>query len=173
MTSLSMKMKFHRQTQFKTWIWIAFTGLLVIAVGLSSCSIINPASFEMVGGDEQVFVLLRTEEVGNYQVRYDGRDQTDLRSLKVMLGGQILHVDVQQVAILHSGQEIVLEGDGTLPKGSQVILSPGDESDVKVTYRGQTPGGNYMYGFRIDYGDNPQEEPHDLIVEFDYSIIVE
>ena len=69
-------------------------------------------------------MLLRTEEVGNYQVRYDGWDQTDLRSLQVMLGGQILHVDVQQVAILHGGQEIVLEGDGMHPDGSQVILSP-------------------------------------------------
>ena len=118
-------------------------------------------------------MLLRTEEVGNYQVRYDGRDQTDLRSLQVMLGGQILYVDAHQVAILQDGQEILLEGDGSLPDGSKVILSPGDEFDVKVTFLGQTTGGNYMYGFRIDYGDNPQEEPHDLIVEFDYSIIVE
>lgn len=173
MTPRSIAANLNRLSFLKYFTWLAFTGLLVITLGLSSCSILNPVSFEMVGGDEQVFVLLRNEEVGNYQIRYGGRNQTDLRSLKVMLGGQILHADVQQVAILHEGQEIVLEGDGTLPAGSQIVLSPGDEFEVKVTYLGQTPGGNYMYGFRIGYGDDPQEEPQDLISEFDFSIIVE
>lgn len=173
MTPWSIATKLNRLSFLKNFIWLAITGLLVITFVLSSCSILNPVSFEMVGGDEQVFVLLRNEEVGNYQIRYEGRNQTDLRSLKVMLGGQILHADVQKVAILHEGQEIMLEGDGTLPEGSQIVLSPSDEFDVKVTYLGQTPGGNYMYGFRIGYGDDPQGEPHDLITEFDYSIIVE
>ena len=173
MTFRSMDVRFHRLTYLKNLTWLAITGLLVITLGLSSCSILNPASVERVGGDEQVFVLLRNEEVGNYQIRYGGRNQTDLRSLKVMLGGQILHADVQEVAILHEGQEVVLEGDGTLPAGSHIVFSPGDEFEVKVTYLGQTPGGNYMYGFRIGYGDDPQEEPQDLITEFDFSIIVE
>jgi hypothetical protein len=44
---------------------------------------------------------------------------------------------------------------------------------VQVTYLGQTLGGNYMYGFRIGYGDDPEAEPFDLIAEFDYAIIVE
>jgi hypothetical protein len=127
----------------------------------------------MVDGDEQLLVLLRNNKDGNYRVRYEGRDPTELRSLHVMLGGQILHVDVQQVVIVHNDQEIVLEPDGALPTGSQVTLDSGDEFDVIVTYIGRTLGGNYMYGFRMGYGDDPQGEPFDLIAEFDYAIIVE
>ena len=173
MTSMLMKLKFHRLNCLKDCTWIAITGFLLVALGLSSCSLVNPSSFEMMGGDEQVLVLLRNEEDGNYQVRYDGRDQTELRSLKVMLGGQILHVDIHQVTISYDGQEILLEGDGTLPEGTSLVLSPGDEFNVRVIYLGQTLGGNYMYGFRIGYGDDPQAEPYDLIVEYDYSINVE
>jgi hypothetical protein len=127
----------------------------------------------MLGGDEQLVVLLRNEKNGNYVVRYEGRNPAELNSLHVMLGGQILHVDVKQVVIVHNGQEVILEGDGTLPAGSQVTLAPGDELEVRVTYLGQTLGGNYMYGFRIGFGDDPQAEPWDLIAEFDYAIIVE
>lgn len=173
MTSKSMKQNFQRLDCLKGWSWVISTSFLLITLGLSSCSLINPASFEMMGGDEQVLVLLRNEKDANYQVRYEGRAQTELRSLKVMLGGQILHVDVREVTIFYDDQEIRLEGDGTLPEGTSLILSPGDEFNVRVTYLGQTVGGNYMYGFRIGYGEDPQAEPYDLIVEFDYSIIVE
>ena len=147
--------------------------VLILAFALSSCSIVSPDPFLMMEGDEQLVVLLRNEKDGNYLVRYEGRNPAELNSLHVMLGGQILHVDVKQVTIVHNGQEIILEGDGTLPAGSQMTLSPGDELEVRVTYLGQTLGGNYMYGFRIGFGDDPQAEPSDLIAEFDYAIIVE
>jgi hypothetical protein len=127
----------------------------------------------MLGGDEQLLVLLRNERDGNYQVRYEGREPAELQSLHVMLGGQILHVDVKQVAVVHNGQEVILEGNGTLPEGSQVILAPDDEFDVRATFLGQTLGGNYMYGFRIGFGEDPDAEPFDLVAEFDYAIIVE
>jgi hypothetical protein len=148
---------------------------VVLSLGalLGSCSVINPDPFIMMGGDEQLLVLLRSEKDGQYQVQYDGRNPTELNSLHVMLGGQILHVDIKQVVILHNGQEVILEGNGTLPQGSQLILTPGDEFEVRVTYLGQTLGGNYMYGFRIGYGDDPQAEPWDLIAEFDFAVIVE
>ena len=147
--------------------------ILIIGYALSSCSAVSPNPFAMMGGDDQLVVLLRNEKDGNYMVRYEGRNPAELFSLHVMLGGQILHVDVKQVALIHNGQEIILEGDGTLPTGSQLILSPGDELEVRVTYLGQTLGGNYMYGFRIGFGEDPQAEPWDLIAEFDYAIIVE
>jgi len=147
--------------------------ILILSVGLASCSMIDPTPFVMVDGDEQLLVLLRNTKDGNYRVRYEGRDPTELRSLHVMLGGQILHVDVQQVVIVHNDQEIILEPDGALPPGSQVTLVSGDEFDVIVTYIGRTLGGNYMYGFRMGYGDDPQGEPFDLITEFEYAIIVE
>jgi hypothetical protein len=154
------------------WVGILII-ILVLVFGLTSCSGFNPDPFDMVSGDEQLLVLLRNEKDGNYRVRHVGSDPAELHSLKVMLGGQILHVDVQQVVIVHNDQEIVLEPDGAIPANAQVTLAPEDEFDVRVTYKAQTLGGNYMYGFRIGYGDDPQAEPFDLITEFDYAIIVE
>lgn len=146
---------------------------LLLGILLVSCSIINPDSFAMVGGDEQLVVLLRHDQDGHYQVRFEGNKPTQLNSLQVMLGGQILHVDVARVAIIQGDQEVILEGDGTVPEGSQVIFDPDEEFEVRVTYHGQTLGGNYMYGFRMVYGDNPQAEPVDLIAEYQYAVIVE
>jgi hypothetical protein len=157
----------------KPKVCITLTVVLILGVVLSSCSIVNPTPFVMLGGDEQLLVLLRNEKDGNYQVRYEGREPAELQSLHVMLGGQILHVDVKQVAVVHNGQEVILEGNGTLPEGSQIILAPDDEFDVRVTYLGQTLGGNYMYGFRIGFGEDPDAEPFDLVAEFDYAIVVE
>ena len=154
-------------------VWFLLCVVLSLGVLLGSCSVFNPDPFIMMGGDEQLLVLLRNEKDGHYQVQYDGRNPAELNSLHVMLGGQILHVDIKQVVIVHNGQEIILEGNGTLPEGSQLILAPGDEFEVQVTYLGQTLGGNYMYGFRIGYGDDPQAEPWDLIAEFDFAVIVE
>ena len=154
-------------------VWFLLCIVLGLGALLGSCSAINPNPFIMMGGDEQLLVLLRNEKDGHYQVQYDGRNPAELNSLHVMLGGQILHVDIQQVVIVDNGQEVILEGNGTLPEGSQLILAPGDEIEVRVSYLGQTLGGNYMYGFRIGYGDDPQAEPWDLIAEFDFTVIVE
>lgn len=154
--------------------WVAVTiSVLIIGLGLSACSGFNPDPFVMVAGDEQLLVLLRNEKDGNYQVRYEGSDAAQLNSLQVMLGGQILHVDVQQVVIEQDDQEILLEPNGAVPTDTELILDSGDEFNVRVTYLAQTLGGNYMYGFRIGYGDDPGAEPFDLIAEFDYAIIVE
>jgi hypothetical protein len=155
------------------WVWLVLCVLLIISVLLGSCSALNPDPFVMMGGDEQLVVLLRGEKDGLYKVQYDGRSPAELNSLHVMLGGQILHVDIKEVTIIHNGQEVILEGNGTLPEGSQIIFEPGDEFEVRVTYLGQTLGGNYMYGFRIGFGDDPQAEPWDLIAEFDFAVIVE
>ena len=154
-------------------IWVPFTAALILIGTLISCSVVNPTPFVNLGGDEQLLVLLRNEKDGNYQVRYEGRGPAELQSLHVMLGGQILHVDVKQVAITHNDQEVILEGDGSLPEGSQIVIAPNDEVNVRVTYLGQTLGGNYMYGFRIVYGDDPEADPFDLIAEFEYAIVVE
>ena len=156
-----------------TRVWFLLCIALIMGAVISSCSVTNPTPFVMMGGDEQLVVLLRNDKDGQYQVKYEGRSPAELNSLHVMLGGQILHVDIMQVVIIHNGQEVVLEGNGTLPEGSQVILAPDDELEVRVTYLGQTLGGNYMYGFRIGFGDNLQAEPWDLIAEFDYAVIVE
>jgi hypothetical protein len=147
--------------------------VLLFGILFSSCSLVNPDPFAMVGGDEQLAVLLRNEKDGFYQVRYEGNEPQELQSLVVMLGGQILHVDIARVTIIQGENEVILEGDGTLPEGSQVLLNPDEEFEVRVTYHGQTLGGNYMYGFRIVSGDDPGAEPYDLIAEYDYAVIVE
>jgi len=165
------KPRFERLTQRAARLVI--TAGLLLGILLVSCSVINPDSFTVVGGDEQLMVLLRNDQDGHYQVRFDGRKPTQLNSLQVMLGGQILHVDVVQVAIIQDDQEVILEGDGSVPEGSQVIIDPEEEFEVRVTYHGQTLGGNYMYGFRMVYGDDPEVEPVDLITEFEYAVIVE
>ena len=154
-------------------VWFLLCAFLILGVMLGSCSAFNPDPFTMMDGDEQLVVLLRGEKDGHYQAQYDGRNPAELNSLHVMLGGQILHVDIKQVTIIHNGQEVILEGNGTLPEGSQIIFEPGDEFEVRVTYLGRTLGGNYMYGLRIGYGDDPQAEPWDLIAEFDFAVIVE
>jgi len=159
---------FHR-----AGVWLVISAVLLLSIPLSACSVVNPDPFAMVGGDEQLLVLMRNEKDGYYQVRYEGRQPAELHSLHVMLGGQILHVDVVQVAIIQGENIVILEGDGTLPQGSQVFLASGEEFEVRVTYLGQTLGGNYMYGFRTVSGDDPQAEPVDLIAEFDYAVIVE
>ena len=157
----------------RTWLWLVISAVLLLIIPLSSCSISNPDPFVMVGGDEQLLVLLRNDKDGHYQVRYEGRKPAELHSLHVMLGGQILHVDVVQVAIIQGENEVILKGDATLPEGSQVILEPGEEFEVRVTFHGQSLGGNYMYGFRIVHGDDPQAEPIDVTAEYDYAVIVE
>jgi len=157
----------------RTGLWLGISVVLLLSTPLSACSVVNPDPFAMVGGDEQLLVLLRNDKDGHYQVRYEGRQPTELHSLHVMLGGQILHVDVVQVAIIQGENIVILEGDGKLPEGAQIFLAPDEEFEVRVTFRGQTLGGNYMYGFRIVYGDDPRAEPVDLIAEFDYAVIVE
>lgn len=154
-------------------VWLVVSVILLLSIPLSACSVVNPDPFAMVGGDEQLLVLLRNDKDGHYQVRYEGRQPTELHSLHVMLGGQILHVDVVQVAIIQGENIVILEGDGKLPEGSQILLAPDEDFEVRVTYHGQTLGGNYMYGFRTVHGDDPQAEPVDLIAEFDYAVIVE
>jgi hypothetical protein len=154
-------------------VWLVISAVVLVGIGLASCSVVNPDPFVMVGGDEQLLVLMRNDKDGYYQVRYESRQPGELQSLHVMLGGQILHVDVVEVTIIQGENEVVLQGDGRLPEGSQVILEPGEEIEVRVTYHGQTLGGNYMYGFRIVHGDDPQAEPIDLVAEYDFSVIVE
>lgn len=151
--------------------WVVF--ILVLGLLSAGCSAMNSPSFEFVSGDEELVVLMRNQKVGNYRLRYDGRAATDLESLQVMLGGQVLHVDVGMVVVKLNGQELKLESDGSLPAGSQATLNPGDEFDVQVTFFGRTLGGNYMYGFRINTGDETSSEEVDVIAEYDYVIVVE
>jgi hypothetical protein len=160
--------------------WLAIAALVVVAIAVFVWWLQNRQVFEIQGGDEQLLVLLRSDEQGAYQLRYEGRRPVDLQSLQVMLEGQVLHVDVVQVAVApgdaaegESGQEIVLQGDGTLPAGSEFRLDPGEEFQVLVTFRGQTLGGNYIYGFRIGYQNGNRLRTYELNLNHQYAVFVE
>jgi hypothetical protein len=90
-----------------------------------------------------------------------------------MLAGQVLHVDVRQVVLKYGDQELTLGGDGRLPEGSEVVVQPGDAFDVQVTFRGQTLGGNYLYGFEIGYLTGERDRTVQLVLNYDYAIVVE
>lgn len=157
----------------KPWLWvlIGVVGILVVVFFLWQS--LNEQKFTLVDGDKQVLVLLRNEADGIYRIRYDGPGPLDLRSLQVMLGGQILHVDVMQIGVTKPGEEVVLEPDGRPPQGQSIMLSPGEEFDVRVTFRGESIGGNYLYGFRIGHGAEGREQLDELIMEYDYAVNVE
>lgn len=173
MISRSSFKKYLELFQNQPWKFRVFLVFLVLGIVVSACSIVNSPSFDFVSGDEDLVVLIRNQKDGNYRVRYEGPASTDLRALKVMLGGQILHVDVGKVVVIIDGQEYELRADGTLPEGSQVTLNSGDEFEVRVTYHGRTLGGNYMYGFRMNIRDENIEEEVDIIAEYEYVIVVE
>ena len=127
-------------------VWFLLCTFLILGALLGSYSALNPDQFAIIGGDEQLVLLLRGENDSHYQAQYVGRNPAELNSLYEMLGGQIFHVEIKLVTIIHNGQEVILEVNGTLPEGSQIIFEPGDEFEVRVAYLDRTLGGNYMYG---------------------------
>lgn len=166
--------KTRRSTgRIKSTTWIIIGALVVLGLAAVYWWSLSRHSFVLQAGEQEVVILLRNEEEAIYTIRHDARQETDLRSVKVMLAGQILHVDVKQVAVLHAGQEIVLESDGSLPSGTAVPLAPGETFDVKITFVGQTTGGNYLYGFQIGHASGSREAIYELNLDYEYEIIVE
>lgn len=153
--------------------WVASGALLVVAVGLYFWISLNRYAFSLDEGPKQVLILIRQDVQTTYRVKFEGSRPVDLRSLHVMLAGQILHVDVKQVTLVSGDEEIVLLPDGSLPSGSRLNLDPGEVFDVRITFLGQSLGGNYLYGFKIDYGNEGRQGSYELVLDFDYSIIVE
>lgn len=155
------------------WGWIVIGVLLAAAIGGYLWLNQDRQTFELQGGEKNLLVLIRNEKQGFYRVRYSGRQPIDLRSLRVMLAGQVLHVDVKEVTLLKGEQEVSLNGDGSLPEGSAFSLAPGEAFEVRVTFQGQTLGGNYLYGFRIGYDTGGRQGEYELVLEYQYAIVVE
>ncbi|HEX6302697.1 MAG TPA: hypothetical protein VFZ76_00795 [Anaerolineales bacterium] len=156
------------------WIWLLVSALVIVAIVIVVLQTQTRQGFVLQAGERELLVLLRNDASGVYQVEYQGRGQIELQSIKPMIAGQILHVDVRQVSVSKDSNEAVLEQPaGTLPAGQEITLQPGDDFIIRVTLRGQSVGGNYMYGFRIGYQDGASEEIFELTMDFDYEIIVE
>lgn len=146
-------------------------GLLVVA--FFAWNAVTAPRFVLKEGKKDLLVLIRDEEEGIYRLKYDGRKPVQLQSLQVMLAGQVLHVDLKQVVLRRAEQMVILEQPkGTLPAGTNFTLNPGDEFEVQILFHGQSIGGNYLYGFRIDYTQGNRDDTYDLILEYEYSIVV-
>ena len=124
------------------WIWIGIILVAAVAIALFIYRFQEQGRFTLVSGEKELLVLLRNEKVANYRLRYEGRQPVDLNKIKVMLEGQVLHVDVKPVILISAGQEIQVEPDGSLPPGTSIRLEPNDEFEGRVPYLGQTRGGN-------------------------------
>lgn len=155
------------------WVWILIGGVIILAAGAFLWWSRNQLPFSLVEGNQQLVVLIRSDRESLYRLRYDGRGPANLQSLRVMLAGQVLHVDVKEVAVARGDEGFTLQGDGRMPEGSELVLQPGDVFDVQITFRGQTLGGNYLYGFEIGFLEGARERIVQLVLDYDYAIVVE
>jgi len=156
-----------------TWIVLVFSAIILIAIAFFIWQRIgNNVEFPLVKGDESVLVLLRNEEKGNYTLQYNGSKPIELENLLVMLAPETLHVSVTEVALVRGDEEVVLEKTSIVPEGTKFTLQPGDIFDVRVTFLGRTIGGNWLYGFRINYDDGGGLETTELVMGFEYAIVV-
>jgi hypothetical protein len=148
-------------------------GLGLLVVAFFTWNAMTAPKFVLKEGKKDLLVLIRDEEEGIYRLRYEGRKPVQLQALQVMLAGQVLHVDLKQVALRRAEQTVILDQPkGTLPAGTDFTLNPGDEFDVQIRFYGQSIGGNYLYGFRIGYTQAHRNDTYDLILEYEYSVVV-
>lgn len=155
------------------WLWVLLGGLVIVVIAAILLQTQSRHSFLLQDGQKELLVLIRNDATGTYTVQYRGRGAVRLQSIKPMLAGQILHVDVKQMAVVKNGEQVVLEQpSGTLPANHEITLQPDDTFDIEVTLLGQSIGGNYLYGFRIGYSDGNSEQIYELTADFNYEIVV-
>ena len=159
--------------QSNWWIWAILGAAALFVIGFFVWRLLNSERFVILNGEKELVVLIQSDKDASYRVEYQGRQPIELKGLQVMLEGKVLHSDVQKVVIRMDGQKYPLQGDGSLPEGSNLTLKPGDAFDVVVTMRGQNRGGNYLYGFQIIYTNGGKERTYRLVSDAKYAIIVE
>jgi hypothetical protein len=156
-----------------TWVLLAFSAIILVAIAFFIWQrFSNNVEFVLATGDEDILVLLRDEEQGEYTVQYNGSKPIELENLLVMLAPETLHVSVTEVVLVKGDEEVVLEKSNKVPDGTQFTLQPGDIFDVRVTFLGRTIGGNWLYGFRMIYDDGGGSETTELVLGFEYAIVV-
>jgi len=155
------------------WIVLAFSAVILVAIAFFIWQRnSNKVEFVLVKAEESLLVLLRDEERGMYTLQYNGSKPIELENLLVMLAPETLHVSVTEVALVRGDEEVVLEKTNIVPEGTQFTLQPGDIFDVRVTFLGRTIGGNWLYGFRINYDEGGGLETTELVMGFEYAIVV-
>ncbi|MEW6716221.1 MAG: hypothetical protein AB1345_01770 [Chloroflexota bacterium] len=155
------------------WGFVVAALFIVVAIIVWYWQTSTQNVFSIEEGNKELVVLLRNEEDGQYTLKYTGKRSAELTSLKVMLGGKIIHADVLEVGLAYQGMEVILNKDGSVPAGNEIMLAPGDVITVRVRFRGQTLGGNYLYGFRVGYALGGRERTYDLLLNMEYIVVVE
>ncbi len=158
----------------RLWIGIAAAVVVIVAAvaGFFAWQA-NVIPFTMAGGDKQVIVLLRAPHDGAYTLQYTGNASITLKRLLPMIQGPTLNMDVEEVVVIHGGQEYVLDTDGYLPEAANIVLQADDTIDVRISYLGQTIGSNRLYGFRLRYDQNSSLKEVVMELEEYYMVYVE
>lgn len=140
------------KTRTFLWVGVGLAAIIFIAVAIIVWQqTAFPISF--VGGESESVVLLRNTKDVEYEFKYSGKNPASLELLLVQLESPdvVLHVDVQQVTIVTSAGEFVLDKSGHAPEGTDLLIQPGETFKARVTYYGATIGAHYVYGFRLGY----------------------
>lgn len=172
MQELRMRNTRHRFGKLPIFvIFITFTAILI-----GGCTS-NNIPFEFSGGDEQVVVLLRNDEIAEYQVTNKGNNPVEITSVLVKFAGEILHVIVDQTELQFNDQSVVLQKND-VPEGQNFLVEPGETFNIVTTLKGESIGFNYLSGFRITYKEDGNSNTVDVndpdVPEtYNYLVIVE
>lgn len=144
------------QLSIPGWAWLL---VLILAAAVLFAWLQPDASFDFIGGDKTLIVLLREQGEGVYQLRYEGRQPAQITNLMVMLAGTVLYVDVSEVTLLLNDQSITLQDGAANPP---LTVQPGEIVQVQVRYTARSIGYNYLYGFRITFKQNGRTQTVDI-----------
>ncbi|GAB4498596.1 MAG: hypothetical protein OHK0052_12170 [Anaerolineales bacterium] len=145
-------------SQFSLPWWVWLIALIVIAAGLFFW--LQPdTSFQLIGGDKTLIVLLREQGEAVYQLRYEGSQPAQITNLMVMLAGTTLHTDIAEVTLLLDDQSITLQDGAAAPP---LTVQPADIVRVQVRYAARSIGYNYLYGFRVTFEQNNRTQTVDV-----------
>ncbi|MCB9134240.1 MAG: hypothetical protein H6636_02370 [Anaerolineales bacterium] len=143
------------KTRSFLWVGVGIAALIFVAVAIIVWrQTAFPISF--IGGEGQAIVLLRNTSDVEYDFQYAGKNPASVEFFLVQLESPdgSLHVDVQQVTIVTSAGEVVLDESGHAPEGTELLIQPGETFKARITYYGDTIGAHYVYGFRLGYRAN-------------------
>jgi hypothetical protein len=165
----------EEQTFLQRNLWLLLLAAAAIIFVITGVSFWNGtiAPFEIVGGEESAVVLLRSPYDAEYTLEYRGRAPISLSQLTPMIESntQRLYVDIEQVVVIKNGQEFILSGEGAV--ASDVVIDPGDQFNIRVTYIGREIGSHYLYGFRMKYQIQGRDGETVLRLNQEYAIYVE
>ncbi len=156
-----------KQTQQKpnpTWVWaaIVIVGLLVLIVWQSQAAKI----FSYIDGDDRpVLVLLRGDKDVSYTLQYVGKDPIEISKVQLKLtsgADLVVHTDVEEMALILDGQQIVLESVGSVPAGQSFTVNSQDQFQLTIRLYGRSLGHNRLDGLLFTYLRDGKEETFEL-----------